>query len=77
MVTHAVSGSKELFHVLEENGASVSATLLIPSLFTQCIKGIVLMSLFSVLLKTLPTYSSLCISVSSKVLVKYQLIFYY
>lgn len=56
IITYAVGGGKELFHVSDENGASVSAISLILSLFMQYIKGLVVIALFSVMLKTLPSY---------------------
>lgn len=56
IITYAVGRGKELFNVSDENGASVSAISLILSLFMQYIKGLVVRALFSVMLKTLPSY---------------------
>lgn len=56
IITYAVGRGKELCHVSDENGASVSAISLILSLFMQYIKGLVVIALFSVMLKTLPSY---------------------
>lgn len=56
IITYAVGRGKELFHVSDENGTSVSAISLILNLFMQYIKDLVLIALFSVIFKTLPCY---------------------